>query len=479
MGRMGARVGRLPVLVWLAGALACATNPATGRRDLMLIGEGQEVALGRQEDERAVAAYGTYPDEGLARYVESLGLAIAARSERPALPWSFRLADDAAVNAFAAPGGFLFVTRGILAHFESEAELAMVLGHEVGHVTARHLARQLSAQQLAGLGLGVGMIAVPELQRYAGLGQAGLGLLFLKFGRDDEREADDLGLRYAVRLGYDAAEGAKAFRMLDLLARQEPGGRMPSWLSTHPDPGDRYRRLLSAIEQQQLRGGRVERDAYLRRLEGLTFGENPREGFVRDGIFYHPDLRFRVQPPRGFAVRNTKQAVLAASREGDAVFQLTLAQGRTADDAARAFFRENALQAVDARRTGVNGLPAVVGGFEGVSGQARISGLAAFVGHGGRVYRLLGYAGAYDWPRYRSILSAAAASFSPLSERWALDARPRRLEIVALDGDMTLAEFARRYPSTVPDATLAVLNRAEPGETLPAGRLAKRVVGGT
>ena len=479
MSRMGDRLGGLAVLAALASAVACATNPATGRRDLMLIGEGQEVALGRQEDERAVLAYGTYPDEGLARYVASLGQSIAARSERPSLPWSFRVADDAAINAFAAPGGFLFVTRGILAHFESEAELVMVLGHEVGHVTARHLARQLSTQQLAGLGLGVGMIAVPELQRYAGLGQTGLGLLFLKFGRDDEREADDLGLRYVLRLEYDAAQGAEAFRMLDLLARQEPGGRLPSWLSTHPDPGDRYRRLRAAIEQQQLRGGRVERDAYLRRLEGLTFGENPREGFVRDGTFYHPDLRFRVQPPPGFAVRNTKQAVLAASREGDAVFQLTLAPGRTADDAARAFFRENALQAVDARRTGMNGLPAVVGGFEGTSGQARIAGLAAFVEHGGRVYRLLGYAGAYDWARYRPLLSAALASFSPLSERWALDAEPRRLEIVALERDMTLAEFARRHPSTVPEVTLARLNRAEPGETLPAGRLAKRVVGGT
>ena len=463
----------------LVAAAACATNPATGRRDLMLIGEGQEIALGRQEDAKAVAAYGTYRDEALARYVESIGLALAARSERPALPWSFRLSDDAAVNAFAAPGGFIFVTRGILAHLDSEAELAMVMGHEVGHVTARHLARQLSTQQLATLGLGVGMIAVPELQRYADVGQVGLGLLFLKFGRDDEREADDLGLRYAQRMDYDLAAGARAFRMLDLLARQEVGGRMPSWLSTHPDPGDRYRKLLAAIEARQLGGGRVERDAYLKRLEGLTFGENPREGFFRDGAFYHPDLRFRLQMPRGFQVRNTKQAVLAASREGDAVFQLTLASGRSADEAARAFFRDNSLQAVDARRTGLNGLSAVTGGFEGVSGQTRISGQAAFFEHEGRVYQLVAYAGAYDWTRYRSLLSSALASFGPLRERWALEAQPRRVTLVALDRDTTLAEFTSRYPSTVPDATVALLNHVEPGGILPAGQLAKRVVGWT
>lgn len=462
----------------LVAAAACATNPATGRRDLMLIGEGQEVALGRQEDSKAVAAYGTYPDEALVRWVESLGLALAARSERPALPWSFRLADDAAVNAFAAPGGFIFVTRGILAHLDSEAELAMVMGHEIGHVTARHLARQLSQQQLATLGLGAGMIAVPELQRYAGIGQTGLGLLFLKFGRDDEREADELGLRYAQRLDYDVAEGACAFRMLDLVARREPGGRMPSWLSTHPDPGDRYRRLLAMVERQ-LRGGNVERESYLRRLDGLTFGENPREGFFRDGTFYHPDLRFRLQMPRGFETRNTKQAVVAASPEGNAVLQLTLAKGGSADEAARAFFRDSGLRAVDARRTGVNGLLAVTGGFEGVSGQTRISGAAAFVEHEGKVYQLVGYSGALDWPRYRSLLGGAIGSFSPLRERWALEAEPCRLALVTLERDMTLSDFTRLYPSTVPDATVALINQIEPGGTLAAGRLAKRVVGGT
>ena len=462
----------------LVAAAACATNPATGRRDLMLIGEGQEVALGRQADSQAVAAYGSYPDEALVRWVESLGLALAARSERTALPWSFRLADDAAVNAFAAPGGFIFITRGILAHLESEAELAMVMGHEIGHVTARHLARQLSQQQLATLGLGVGMIAVPDLQRYAGIGQTGLGLLFLKFGRNDEREADELGLRYAQRLGYDLAEGARAFKMLDLVARQEPGGRMPSWLSTHPDPGDRYRRLLAMVEERQLRGGNVERESYLRRLDGLTFGENPREGFFRDGTFYHPDLRFRLQMPRGFQTRNTKQAVLAASPEGNAMLQLTLARGSSADEAARAFFRDSGLRAVDARRTGLNGLPAVAGGFEGVSGQTRIGGAAAFVEHEGRVYQLVGYSRALDWPRYRSLLAGAIGSFSPLRERWALEAQPRRLALVTLERDMTLADFTRLYPSTAPDATVALINQLEPGGTLAAGRLAKRVVGG-
>ena len=180
---------------------ACATNPATGKREIMLVSEDQEVGMGRQAAAEVPATYGIYEDAALNAYVTSIGREIAARSERPQLPWSFQVVDDASVNAFALPGGFIYVTRGLLTHLDSEAELAMVVGHEIGHVTARHSASQMSKAQLATLGFGIGMVAVPELQRFGGLGETGLGLLFLKFGRDDERQADELGLRYSSRLG--------------------------------------------------------------------------------------------------------------------------------------------------------------------------------------------------------------------------------------------------------------------------------------
>lgn len=469
---------RLAAATAVVTAVACATNPATGRRELMLVSEEQEIALGRQEDARATASFGEYPDRALREYVAALGQALAARSERPSLPWSFRLADDTTVNAFAAPGGFIFVTRGILAHFDSEAELVMVLGHEVGHVTARHLARQLSSQQLATLGLGVGMVLAPDLQRYGGLGQLGLSLLFLKFGRDDEREADGLGLRYSQRLDYDPAQGAQAFRMLDLLSRDAPGGRMPSWLSTHPDPGDRYRTLLATIESQSLKGRLVGREGYLKRLDGLVYGDDPREGFFRGQAFYHPEMRFRFALPRGFRGQNTKQAVLGASADGDAVVQLTLAREATPEEAARAFLAANGLAGSGGRRTEVNGLRAAVVGFEGVSDRVQLRGVAAFVRHDERTFRLIGYAAAADWPRLGGALSDSVSSFAPLRERWALEAEPRRLAIVTPERDMTLSEFSARYPSTVSESTVALLNRLEPGETLRAGRLAKHVVGG-
>jgi predicted Zn-dependent protease len=472
------RILRSGAVLAVAAILACATNPATGKKELMLVSEGQEIALGQQEDQKAVASFGVYDDPALQDYVAQLGHSIAERAERPKLPWTFRLVDDSAVNAFALPGGFVYMTRGILAYLDSEAELAMVMGHEVGHVTARHSASQMSSQQLMSLGMGIGMIAVPELRKYGDLAQLGLGLLFLKFGRDDENEADTLGLRYSVRLDYDAAEGAQAFRVLDQLSEQSEAGRVPGWLSTHPDPGDRYRRLLATVREQGLEGGNVRREAYLKRLDGMTFGENPREGFFRDNAFYHPDLRFRYELPRGFKGQNTKQAVWAVSPNGDAVFQLTLAEGDSPDLAAREFFGDQQIRTLDADRTTVNGLSAVVGTFDATSGQTLVRGVAGFVRLEGHVYRLIGYTGRADWSRYSRSFAQSISSFGPLRESWALDVQPRRVDVVVPRRELTLAQFMSRYPSTVPKSTIAIINQLDRGGTFKAGQQAKRVTGG-
>jgi predicted Zn-dependent protease len=465
-------------VVFLAVIGACATNPATGKKELMLVSESQEIAMGKEEDQKAVASFGVYEDPALQDYVASLGHSIAAHSERPDLPWTFRLVDDAAVNAFALPGGFVYMTRGIMGYLDSEAELVMVMGHEVGHVTARHSAAQMSSQQLVSVGLGIGMIASKDLRRYGDLAQLGLGLLFLKFGRDDENEADTLGLRYSKRLGYDAAEGAEAFRMLDDLSARSEAGRVPGWLSTHPDPGDRYRRLLAAARQQGADDGYVRREAYLKRLDGIVFGENPREGFFRDGVFYHPELRFRYELPRGFEGQNTKQAVWAVSPNGDAVFQVTLAAGDSPDGPAREFFGSQGIQTLDSSRTTVNGLSAIVGTFEATQNQTVLRGLAGFVSLQGRVYRLVGYTGRADWNRYSRSFSAAVQSFGPLTERWALDVEPRRIDVVVPTRDMTLEQFTEAYPSTVDASTVAIINQVHEGDTFAAGRQAKRVIGG-
>jgi predicted Zn-dependent protease len=463
----------------VAGA-ACATNPATGERQLSLVSERQEIELGRQGDAQVLATIGVVDDPALQSYVERVGERLAALSERPALPWSFRVADDAAVNAFALPGGFLYVTRGILAHLNSEAELAVVLGHEIGHVTARHAAQRLSQAQLANVGLGVGMILSPELRQFGDLANVGLSLLFLKYSRDDERQADDLGLRYLLRGGYDPRPATEVFTMLERVSRLDSAGRLPGWLSSHPDPEDRRERLAAQIAELggDPSAGTVERDAYLRRLDGLVYGPNPREGFFRQGVFVHPDLRFQFRFPRDWPAVNQKQAVSAISPGEDAIVAITLARGASAEAAMQGFAGQGGVRTGRALRRDVNGLPAVWSAFEARTESGVLRGLAAFVEHGGRVFQLLAYAPAARWGAYENLAAGSLASFERLTDPALLAVRPATLDIVELPEALTIEQFAARYPSTISLERLALLNGVAAGERLPAGRLMKRVTGG-
>jgi predicted Zn-dependent protease len=339
--------------------------------------------------EAALQAYGLYPDDGPAT---GLGRKLAAASEKPSLPWSFKVVDDASVNAFALPGGYIYVTRGLMTHLRTEAELVSVLGHEIGHVTGRHSASQMSKQQLAMGGLIVGMMVEPELQRFGGLAQQGLGVLFLKFGRDHENEADELGLRYMTREEYDPREMIEVFGVLDRVGRAEGGaGRMPEWLSTHPNPGNRQTNIQEEIAKTGATGSVVNRDAYLRHLDGMVFGDNPREGYFVGQAFYHPDLRFQLAFPRGFKTQNQRQAVAGVSEGQDAMVALTLTAGSSPEEAARKFLSQQGLQAGRTGRDTIGGLPAYEAFFEVATEQGALRGQVAFVAYDSKMYRLLAY----------------------------------------------------------------------------------------
>ncbi|MHB8877227.1 MAG: M48 family metalloprotease, partial [Myxococcaceae bacterium] len=209
---------------WLALILVvfcgCFRNPVTGRKQLSLISQKQEIELGQESSAQVAQSLGLYPEPRVQEYVSTVGQRLAAASERPQLPWTFQVLDEAGVNAFALPGGPVFITRGLLTHLNSEAELVTVLGHEVGHIAARDSVALLSKAQLAQLGLGVGSIFVPDLAQLAGVGTS---LLFLRFGRDAERRADELGFEYALAQGYDARAMADLFTTLDLASRSDGG----------------------------------------------------------------------------------------------------------------------------------------------------------------------------------------------------------------------------------------------------------------
>ncbi len=474
--------GRSLGLVWLVAGIAasgCAMNPATGANQLMLVSEDQEIAMGRQADTAVIATIGLYPDAAWQRYIQQFGARLAATSERPNLPWTFRVVDDPAVNAFALPGGFVYVTRGLLTHLTSEAELASVVGHEIGHVTARHTAAEMSKQQLIGLGLAAGSMANAQVAKYAGTASQALGILYLKFSRDDESQADQLGLRYMTRANFDPRQMPEVFRMLDRLSASEGGARLPTWLETHPSPANRVAAITRQIAAlpQDFSGTSVNRDAYERLLEGLVFGLNPRQGYFTGSQFFHPDLRFQVTFPNGWTTNNGAQAVVAVSPHGDAVVELSQAPEQSADAAARAFLSQQGITGGAATRATLSGLSTESARFAAATDNGTLRGTVLFVEHGGGVYRLLGYAPEARWPTYQAMAERTLQSFQRLTDPAALNAQPQRVTIVQIGQRTTIEALVRQRSSPVSGATLALINQVELQTLLESGRLVKWVVG--
>jgi predicted Zn-dependent protease len=319
----------------LASGLAlggCATNPVTGRSDIVTMSAAQEVEIGRKMHPQILQQYGRYSDEALQAYVNDTGQRIAAASHLPNLQFTFTVLDSEEVNAFALPGGYVYVTRGILAYLNSEAELVAVLGHEVGHVTARHAVRQQTGAAAAGVGatlIGVltGSGDLANLANFAGTA------LVRGYGRDMELEADSIGAEYLDRLGYapeamiDVVRLLKNQEMLEVqIARQE--GREPrvyhGVFSTHPDNDTRLKEVVASAGKTGTGEARPDgRDAYLRRIEGLPMGPSREQGVVRGSRFYHGTLGMTVAFPSGWAVQNLPRKVVATSPQKDAMLQLS------------------------------------------------------------------------------------------------------------------------------------------------------------
>jgi len=476
---MRLKITQLSLIAGLA-ASGCATNPATGNSQLMLISEDQEIAMGRQADTSVIATIGLYPDAVWQRYIQQLGARLAATSERPNLPWTFRVVDDPAVNAFALPGGFVYVTRGLLAHLTNEAELASVVGHEIGHVTARHTAAEMSKQELIGLGLTAGSMVSSQVAKYAGTANQALGILYLKFSRDDESQADQLGLRYMRRANFDPRQMPEVFRMLDRLDAAGGGGRLPTWLATHPSPANRVAAISSQIAAlpQDFSGTSVNRDAYVHLLDGLVFGTNPRQGYFTGSQFFHPDLRFRLTFPSGWTTSNGAQAVVAVSPQGDAAVELSQATEPTADAAARAFLAQQGLTAGASVRVGLSGgLSGISAAFSAATDNGTLRGTALFVDYGGAVYRIVGYAPEAQWSGYQGVAERAERSFQTLTDPVALNIQPQHVDILTLGASSTIALMLGQRSSPVSGAELALINQVETQTPFASGRLVKWVIG--
>jgi predicted Zn-dependent protease len=458
-------------------APACVVNPATGKKQISLVGEKDEVEIGRQADREVVASIGLYDDAQAQAYVSRLGKKLAAASERPNLPWSFKVVDDPAVNAFALPGGFIYVTRGLMTHLQSEAELVAVMGHEIGHVTARHGADQMTKAQLANIGLGVGAI-LSGRGDIAGLASQGVQLLFLKYGRDDERQADDLGLRYLVHAGYDPRPMVEVFDTLERVSATEGGGRVPTWLATHPAPGDRRSWAQKKIaELGRDPAGEVGREPYLQVVDGMVYGPNPKNGYFKGNTFVQPELAFAIDFPSGWKTQNTASAVAAGSPNDDAIVRVTLSDKSSAEQAAQDFARTSGIETGQAARREIHGLDAAALDFRAATEQGAIAGTAAFVEHGGKVYAILGYTPESRWRNYESTFRSSIGSFRRVTDAKALAVKPMRIELKAPSGPMTVAEFARETSPGVKPETVALVNHKTLGDRVAPGTQLKSIVG--
>jgi predicted Zn-dependent protease len=454
--------------------LACATNPVTGKKEISFVSESQELAVGKQALAATEAEYGYYEDAGWATRVNTIGQKLASVSHRPELEWQFHVIDDASVNAFAAPGGYIFITRGILAHFNSEAQLAGVLGHEVGHVTARHYASQASQQTLANLGLGVASVLSPTVAKFGDLASSGLGLLFLKYGRDQENQADQLGVDYSVKGGWDAREMAGTYETLKRIGAAS-GTTIPTYLSTHPDPAAREV-TVAGLANKAVAGRtdlKVVRDAYIRSLDGLVYGEDPQQGYFEGDHFYHPGLEFQMDFPTGWKHQNTRQTVMAGTGQ-TAVMQLTLVgtNNLTPSQYVSQLQSAGKITGAQGQSETVGGWPAWVGrvGVQDDQGRTGTLAFAMIQRAQGSAFQILGQGD-------EGAVLASARSMRRLTDANRLAAAPARIRIVSAPSSGQFDTVVSGLGAQgAPMSQLAILNGVDQNDPVTKGQPLKTVI---
>jgi len=472
-------------LALTALASACATNPVTGQREFTLMSEAQEISMGREADAQIRAEMGIYEDQALQQYVSRIGLQLAKLSERPNLPWQFTVVDQPAINAFALPGGFIYITRGIIPFLDDEAELAGVLGHEIGHVTARHSVQQYTRAVGGTLLLGGLGVFVPAARPFGQISEQALALLFLKYGRDDELQADELGARYEATGGWDP-QGVPG--MLSTLGRldEAAGDRkgVPNWLSTHPEPLERVAEIQPLV--QKLKAGRsgliTNRDALLQRVDGLIFGDNPSQGVIRGNVFLHPPLRFRLDFPAKWEIANSPRQVVAKAPDADMFMLLQTIpkpQGGNVRDVALASMQGAGFRHVEGDRATINGLDAYVGVYEGqLEGLGNVASRAAHILYNNLYYVVAGLVPPAQFRQADPLVLGSIRSFRPLSASEAENIRPLRVDLYVVRAGDTWASIAERSSGAIKPATLAVMNDAAPNSQPQPGARIKIVVEG-
>ncbi|MCC6598222.1 MAG: M48 family metalloprotease [Alphaproteobacteria bacterium] len=467
------------------GALAlsgCSINPATGDKQFAaLMSPQQENTVGASEHEKIIDQFGLLDNAAITSYVNEVGQKVVRDTERPDVQYKFFVLDSPIVNAFALPGGYIYVSRGLLALANSEAELAAVLAHETGHVTARHSAERYSTSVVTSLGAGLLSAAIGG---GSGVSQAldiGSNLYLSSYSRGQERQADSLGLRYMTRGGYDSqampaflaslqAEGALENR---IAGRQGSPGA--SYFSTHPATDERVSQT-GAETQNYPPGGTVNRERHLRTLDGMIYGDSPAHGFARGLDFYHPGMGFTFSVPEGFTITNQPAQVVATSASGG-IMLFDLAQG-TGDPLAYVQNWVKEAPPQDMERITVNGMQAATGSFAGqINGRPATIRLVA-IAWNGRMARFQIAIPAGTSTAEVEGLRRATYSFRSMSAQEKQAVKPYRVRIFTAKAGETVSSVAQTQPFTsLREERFRLLNGLRPGDTLQTGQLYKRIEG--
>lgn len=472
------------IVVAVTGALLlthCAQNPVSGGKDFVLMSEQQEIQQGAEAHKEVMQEYGRLNDPELQAYVTRVGKALAAKSHRANLDWHFTVVDSPQVNAFALPGGYIYITRGIMAYLNSEAELAGVVGHEIGHVTARHGVRQQSAATAVGLGAILGSILVPGLNNQAGatLLQNLSQSLVAGYGRDHELEADRLGAEYIAKNSYNPQAMVEVIGVLknqelyDIqLAKQE--GREPrryhGVFDTHPSNDTRLKQVVGEAKKYQVANPVENRDAFLRAMNGVYFGDSPDQGVIRNNALLHEKLGIGVQFPQGWRVQNQPDRVAAVNPQGTALVELKPGPKNTQPmDALQKGLKLD--QGARYESGNVNGNPAAfaAGALQGKPV------LAAAINHNGSQYLLAALAkDANAYNQNRNVMKAAINSFHTLSAEERQRAKPHVIRVVPAQPGMTMAQLAAQSPlGKSAEAQLRLMNDLYPAGEPKPGQMIK------
>lgn len=467
-----------------------ATSPATGRTFSTSISEADEKRIGSEEHPKILAEFGGAYDErpGLNAYIDSVGQFVAATAERQDVKYTFTVLDSADINAFALPGGYVYITRGLLGLAVNEAEVAGVLGHEIGHVNARHSAERMGQQQKAQIGATLGTLLGGLLGGEQGAQMMGsisnevAGGYLGTYSQNQEFEADSLGVRYLKRATYDPQAMATFLGALNAnthlearLAGNAAAADAYNWKQSHPRTPERVQQAINQAGPPTP-GAMIARNEYLTKIDGMMWGENPQNGVVKGRDFIHPGLRFAFTAPPGFKLSN--QPTKVAGQGNNAAMIFDMAPANVGDLVSYVQSQWNPKAKIEnVQRIDLNGMEAATGIAQGkVDNQPATFRLIAVRFPDNRVYRFLFAAPTQSFSSMDGQFGASANSFRQISASEAGGYRPKRLQIVQVRPGDTIDSLAARMQ--VDEAKVdwfKVLNRLDGGQPLAAGQFVKIV----